>query len=132
MSIKVDFEGEKELQALFKRMAGKGMETVIVGSLSMTANEVLNKSKKIVPVDLGTLKDSGRVEKPASVNGMWEVKIAYGGAASKYAEIVHENPNAQHKPGKTYHFLKIPVDAARATFATDIKRRILAYLRLKS
>jgi len=130
MAIKVEFEGEKKLQALFKKMSGKGMETVIATSLFMTANEVLNKSKIIVPVDKGFLKDSGRVEPPKAYASGVEVKITYGGASAKYAAAVHEHPKAKHKPGKSYHFLKIPVDLARATFVNDIKRRVLVYLKL--
>ena len=121
---KVEFDGEEELQKLFKKMESKGLLPVATMSLKAVANEVLN-----VPVEFGTLKNSGKVGKPQNTAEGLTVEVSYGGAASKYAEIVHENPNARHESGKSYHFLKIPFDKAKTTFASDIKKRIVFYMR---
>ena len=129
MPWEVKFDGEEELQKLFKKMEGKGLLPVAAMSLNAVANEVLNESLEIVPVDTATLKNSGKVGKPQNTAEGLTVEVSYGGAASKYAEIVHENPNARHAPGKSYHFLKIPFDKAKATFADDIKKRIVFYMR---
>jgi hypothetical protein len=93
------------------------------------ANVVLNESLEIVPVDTGTLKDSGRVEKPKiTVTGI-EVEITYGGAASQYAGIVHEDPNARHAEGKSYKYLEIPVNNNADKFVDEVKRRFITYVR---
>ena len=131
MKVSVDMAGDKDLVALFARASSAGVVTDLAKSMKMTANTVLNASKKIVPVDVGTLKDSGRVEKPVITPTRIEIEITYGGKARSYAGIVHEDPSAKHKDGKTYHYLKIPVDAARETFVRDSKKRFLAYLRKK-
>jgi hypothetical protein len=125
----VEFEGEEELQKLFKMMQTKGLGAVVAKSLSAVANEVLNESLQIVPVDTSTLKNSGKVDKPKPTAEGISVEVSYGGAASPYAEIVHENPNARHASGKSYHFLKIPFDKAKTTFSDDIKKRIVFYMR---
>ena len=129
MPWEVKFDGEEELQKLFKKMEGKGLLPVAKMSLNAVANEVLNESLEIVPVEFGTLKNSGKVGKPQNTAEGLIVEVSYGGAASKYAEIVHENPNARHEEGKTYHYLKIPFDKAKETFADDIKKRIVFYMR---
>ena len=126
---KVEFDGEEELQKLFKKMESKGLLPVATMSLKAVANEVLNESLEIVPVEFGTLKNSGKVGRPQNTAEGLTVEVSYGGAASKYAEIVHENPNARHESGKSYHFLKIPFDKAKTTFASDIKKRIVFYMR---
>jgi hypothetical protein len=129
--ITVQMDGARELNELLGRAASLGLVKEFEQALYGTANEVLNQSKKIVPVDLGALKDSGKVEKPKRSTTGVSVEITYGGTAAPYALYVHEDPSAQHKSGKTYHFLKIPVDAARVTFVSDLKKRFITYLRRK-
>ncbi len=43
-----------------------------------------------VPVDVGTLKDSGRVLQPEITADLASVTLGFGGAASAYALIQHE------------------------------------------
>ena len=140
MKMSVQMDGARELNELLSRVASFGFVKEFEQAMFATANEVLNQSKKIVPVDLGALKDSGKVEKPKRSTTGVSVEITYGGTSAPYALYVHENPppsmsvegpSAQHKPGKSYHFLKIPVDAARTTFVNDLKKRFISYLRRK-
>jgi len=131
MKMSVQMDGARELNELLSRVASFGFVKEFEQAMFATANEVLNQSKKIVPVDLGALKDSGKVEKPKRSTTGVSVEITYGGTSAPYALYVHEDPSAQHKPGKSYHFLKIPVDAARTTFVNDLKKRFISYLRRK-
>lgn len=73
-------------------------------ALYQEAQAIFRKSQKIVPVQYGFLRASGVVEMPVN----HEVVIGYGGPAAPYAIHVHENPEARHKPGKSYKFLEIP------------------------
>jgi hypothetical protein len=120
--------GEESLKLLFKR-AGNSHEKSLAKAVFIIANKVLNESKEIVPVDLGTLKDSGQVEKPVITATDISVEITYGGAASQYALIVHEDPNARHKDGQTYKYLEIPVNNNRDEFVNEVKRRFITYVR---
>jgi len=64
---------------------------------------VLRESKKIVPVDTGTLKGSGFARNVGGPGWLADVIVGY---TAKYAIYVHENPHAKHKEGKTYKFLE--------------------------
>jgi len=79
---------------------GQKAQRIISRAMYSEANTVLNQSKKIVPVDLGTLKNSGKVKKPTFKGSLIDVDITYGGAAADYAFIVHEDPNARHAPAR--------------------------------
>ena len=81
---------------------------------------IFRKSQRIVPVDKGFLKGSGVIEKPVN----HEVIIGYGGPAASYALYVHEDPEAQHKPGKSYKFLEGPVMEALESFESRLTRRM--------
>jgi len=93
------------------------------------ATTVLNESKKIVPVDDGFLKNSGKVEAPEISPRETSVEISYGGAAAPYALYVHEDPDARHAPGKTYKFLEIPAMAHSDKFARGVQERLFSYIR---
>jgi hypothetical protein len=93
------------------------------------ATTVLNESKKIVPVDDGYLKNSGKVEAPNISPKETSVEVTYGGAAAPYALYVHEDPDARHAPGKTYKYLEIPAMAHADKFTRGVKERLITYIR---
>ena len=93
------------------------------------ATTVLNESKKIVPVDDGFLKNSGKVEAPKISPKETSVEVTYGGAAAPYALYVHEDPEAQHAAGKTYKYLEIPAVAHSDKFARNVQERLVSYIR---
>jgi hypothetical protein len=66
---------------------------------------LLRQSLKVVPVDTGALKNSGRLHITGSGFGtiVW---IEYG---MNYAIYVHENMSARHKPGKIAKFVETPM-----------------------
>lgn len=129
MDVKVEFQNLDKLQKLFENATTSGTMNDLKQAMKGTAEAVLNESKKIVPWDTGTLKDSGRVEDPVVDSNGIEVEISYGGAASKYAGIVHENMNARHKDGTSAKYLEIPVMAAQDTFVKDVMARYARNLR---
>lgn len=112
------------------RIAARGLtaQKAIAKAMYQEATVVLNESKKIVPVDLGTLKNSGQVKKPDVSANAVNVDISYGGAAADYAFIVHENPNARHKPGKTYKYLEIPFMARKPIFIANLRMKFAAWM----
>ena len=107
---------------------GQKAQRIISRAMYSEANTVLNQSKKIVPVDLGTLKNSGKVKKPTFKGSLIDVDITYGGAAADYAFIVHEDPNARHAPGKTYKYLEMPFMAHKPTFERNVRLKFVAWM----
>lgn len=72
---------------------------------------IRTNSMEIVPVDLGVLKNSALVvgvNPTIESDGTAEVSIGYGGQASSYAVLQHENPNFRHAEGQTWKYLEQP------------------------
>lgn len=127
MRFMVNVQGLDKLESLAGK--SKQINTLLARSMHSEAETVLNESKKIVPVDLGTLKNSGAVQKPKVTKKSVEVDITYGGAAAPYALIVHEDPDARHAPGKTFKYLERPFLARADTFARNVKIAFAAWLK---
>lgn len=70
------------------------------------AEEVLTASKKVTPKDLGTLRDSGRVEKGTDDKKLIQYKVGYGGAAKDYALYVHEALEGPHAVSLNWSWAK--------------------------
>lgn len=71
-------------------------------------NEVMNESKAdYVPVDTGTLRDSGQVDMEIDGSTI-TVILGYGGAAKDYAVIQHEDLTLHHTHGQA-KFLETPM-----------------------
>lgn len=119
MFIKTSLTGMDNLVKIAGRAAAA--DAVIAKAMYKEATTVLNESKKIVPVDTGALKNSGRVELPKIGIGSIDVEITYGGTAAKYAWYVHEDPEATHAPGKTFKYLEIPFIAHADKFVRNVK-----------
>ena len=66
-------------------------------------------SQREVPVDTGILKNSGVLSRPYMDGGYLVVDISYGGAASDYALIVHEDMESRHNEGTKAKYLEDPV-----------------------
>lgn len=75
-----------------------------------------------MPVDTGTLRNSGTVLKPVIEKDKVTVTLGYGGAASKYAAIVHEYPKS-YGQGKN-KYLSIPANIAIKGMATRIAKAV--------
>jgi hypothetical protein len=141
MKVSVEMEGGEQLQKIIDRAASDsgaraGLEQAMFGF----ATKILNESKKIIPIDTGSLRNSGRVEDPKVSNGVIEVAITYGGSGAPYAAIVHEDMTMDHSPSKLTavtkrprrgqaKFLEIPVMANAPSFARDIAARYARYIR---
>ena len=80
------------------------------GALYREATAMFRVSQEQVPIKYGILKASGQVTLPTYSEHSVEVDIGYGGAASDYALVVHENLEAHHPHGKA-KYLEDPVNA---------------------
>lgn len=127
--MQVELEGAERLAALFQKAENADKGKVFDRALFDVAETILNESKELVPVDVGTLKNSGQVEDPKrDANGV-EVEITYGGDAKAYAWRVHEDMKARHKDGQTAKYLEKPVMAYRDKFVRIVSERFATYLK---
>jgi hypothetical protein len=64
-------------------------------ALYVEAESIMTASKRYyVPVDTGSLRNSGTVTPPKESGNTVSITLGYGGASAPYAAIVHEKPKA--------------------------------------
>ena len=92
-------------------------------ALYQEGEAIMTASKRYyVPVDTGTLRNSGTVLKPVIAPNKVTVTLGYGGAASKYAAVVHEYPKS-YGQGKN-KYLSIPANIAIKNMASRIAKAV--------
>ena len=99
-------EFSKKMDALPGAVLAEAAQT-----LREEAEEVMTRSKELVPVDTGTLRSTGHVPPTRRERNTVEVDMAYGGPAAAYAVHVHENIKAGihwSVPGTGPKFLERP------------------------
>jgi hypothetical protein len=80
----------------------------------------MTASKRIVPVDVGTLKGSGYVTLPNMQNNNIIVEQGFGGEAKDYAIVQHERTDFHHPGGGEAKYLEKPMMAQTSTFSHDV------------
>jgi len=97
------FKGVDAMGRKIKAIARKFPDTV-EGALRIEAELIMTRSKmEFVPVDLGTLRNSGFVDSVknrvyALQSNEIGVVLGFGGAAADYAHVVHETPSGFDPP----------------------------------
>lgn len=120
---KVSLLGTEQLSAMLAA-AGAAIPDVLAQALTEEAQLMFAESQRMVPRRTGVLAASGQVL-PAEVSGTTvSVKLGYGGAASSYALIVHENLAANHTGGRSAKYLEIPVLRRIPKLQQNLTRRI--------
>ena len=82
-----------------RRFKGKAMSDV-AGVMREEGEDTMTDAKELTPVETGTLRASGHVEGPEIGGNVVTVTMAFGGAASDYAAIVHERLDVHHPVGQ--------------------------------
>ena len=131
----IKLTGDTELMNNLRRIQKEQPKKFSAG-LFKRANVIMTISKRDhVPVDLGALMNSGRVEAPVITSGRISVAMVYGGNAAPYAIVVHEHPSGFSPPswggsvvfspsGRGPGFLRIPMNQASRTFAADLAKDV--------
>ena len=119
------------VEALMTRLSKSrsAFHTAAAAAVFGEANDIFNESQRVVPVRFGILRSSGYVAPPVVHNDYVEATIGYGGAASKYALIVHEREfgakgKIYHKRPTTAKYLSRPVDRAQRGIEDRLARRM--------
>lgn len=118
-SIRLEIEGLDRALAWFDAYADQVRKGVAAG-LYQSALEIMAQSQEIVPVDTGVLRASGTVQLPEVDGDRVSVTLGYGGAASAYAEQVHEDLLMRHKEGKQAKYLETPLVQYQGTLANVV------------
>jgi len=120
--------GDKELIRILNRIKRESPKA-LGAALYQEGQEIISDSKdNYVPVDTAALKTSGHAELPEIKGNGVTVTIGYGGAASKYAVIVHENLTARHPVGQA-KYLEEPLNNAANGMAERLSAKAAAHLK---
>lgn len=123
----VTIKGIPEMVARLQRIIDK-LPDVVAQALYQEAQIEMTEAKRRVPVDTGVLRASGHVLQPTRQGRMIECVLAFGGAAEKYAVIVHEDLEAFHPVGQAKYLesvLKESVPYMKGRIARRIEENML-------
>lgn len=76
-------------------------------ALLQAGHDIQAEAQKIVPHELGTLEGSATTEP----DGKGGVRVSFGGPASAYAAVQHEDTSLRHAPGRSAKYLETPFKA---------------------
>jgi hypothetical protein len=94
-------------------------------ALYQEGNDILRAAKVLTPVDTGVLKGSGFVNRPEVTGAEVSVTLGFGGAASAYAEVQHEELSYYHKPPTQAKYLEQPfTEAVNSGMEQRIARKL--------
>lgn len=123
--------GLDRLAARFDVLPEQALEA-LGQALYVEGETIMTRSKQVfVPVDLGVLRASGHVKQPVVRDTAATVMLGYGGAASAYALIQHENTKYRHTVGES-GYLRKPVEAAKPGLEGRLGGRIKRTLEKKA
>lgn len=126
--ISVEWVGTDKLAKLLATGGAKSVPA-LARALSEEAQVIFAQSQEQVPFDEGILSASGQVHPPAVSGGQVIVEITYGGNASDYAAVQHENTTYQHDPGRKSHYLQDPFESALGDIERNVSDRVEAILK---
>lgn len=129
-SLSVELVGQDALIRMLAK-AGAAAPRTLARALHDEAQDIFARSQAIVPFDEGVLSgsESAQLHPPSIVGGEIVVEITYGGNASGYAAVQHENRSFRHDAGRRSHYLQTPFEDAQAGMANRLATRVEAILR---
>ena len=122
LRITARLRGSAALRRELKRRGGAAQKA-LARALFLEGEQIMGKSKRLVPVDTGALRASGHVQLPVIRGKKVTVVLGYGGAAAPYAVFVHEK-QARHNPPTQWKYLEQPLNEAIPGMAGRLARRM--------
>lgn len=113
-------EGLKTVLTAHKKAKDKTAIAIDEGLLK-AAQMVFTASQKLVPVDTGLLKSSGKVEKGSGKGFSASASVVYD---APYATVVHEDLQAHHNPPTQARYVSAAIAKVRGSIATMMKRDV--------
>lgn len=99
----------------------------VAAAVYQFGEELMSRSKEVVPVDTGALMNSGYVTLPETSGDTVSVTVGYGGPAAEYALAVHENMDPHvhwHRPGSGPKYLENPAKEMESQFPDRIAQAV--------
>lgn len=136
MGLKVTILGSTVLTGIFKSVGQAVFMRGVGEALYEEGNRIMNESKRRVPLEDGPLRASGTVERPIISGTHFSITLGYGGAASAYALIQHENMSFRHpgrgskrggQTGRGPKYLEIPVQQAGPSIESGLANYVRGY-----
>jgi hypothetical protein len=129
MEFKIELTGLENVASFLERLSGEVPREAGAALKEIYEEDVMAPSQRIVPLDVGTLKNSRFVEEPKiSADGTISVTGGYGGAASDYAIVQHEDLSLNHQGQGRPKYLETPLLEAKPKLAANMARRLKARL----
>ena len=119
MKMSMTVTGLNDVKRRLQLANGRAKQAVGAG-LYGVANNVMTAAKRIVPVDVGTLKGSGYVTMPENKGNNITVEEGFGGAAKDYAVVQHERTDYRHPGGGEAKYLEKPMMEQTGAFKHDV------------
>jgi cation transport ATPase len=111
LKIAIDIKGRAEMERAIRVLGGNGPKAM-AAALWNEGTRIMNQAKDLVPVDTTALQGSGMVDFPVISGSDVSVKMGFGGAASAYAKVQHEELSYYHKPPTQAKYLEQPLREA--------------------
>lgn len=111
LKISIDIKGRAEMERAI-RVLGENGPKAMASALWNEGTRIMERAKDIVPVDTTALQGSGMVDFPVISGSDVSVKMGFGGPASAYAEVQHEELSYYHKPPTQAKYLEQPLQEA--------------------
>lgn len=111
LKITIDIKGRTEMERAIRVLGDKGPKSM-GKALWNEGTRIMERAKDLAPVDTAALKNSGIVDLPIISGSDVAVKMGFGGAASAYAEVQHEELSYYHKPPTQAKYLEQPLREA--------------------
>lgn len=124
----VKITGADTLTKLFRAVGNELFTIAVAEAAYAEATLIMIRAKGQVPLDQGTLRASGIVNPPEISGTTWAITMGFGGAASAYALIQHENLAFAHANGRSAKYLETPVTEAVPDFSKSLIARVEAIL----
>ena len=98
--------------------------TMVAQGVYEEASHIMLEAKRRVPLDEGTLRRSGIINPPEVHGTSWTLTMGFGGAASAYALVQHENLTFNHRAGRSAKYLENPVIEDLGFFQDNLAKRV--------
>lgn len=122
----IEFKGIDKLISALKQAPATALEALGVAVVD-EMDAVMEEAKRRTPVDTGTLRGSGVVVGPEKQGTQVTAIAGFGGAASDYAVVVHEDLSASHGVGEA-KFLERPMLERAGQIPRNLAVRLAQYL----
>jgi hypothetical protein len=126
LTARFTMQGTQTLVTRLQEMGRRGQRVVERAVYEFGETE-MREMKRRVPVDTGTLKNSGFVLKPVRDGMNVRLELGFGGQADAYAIYVHEDLEAFHKVGEA-KFVESVLNESAPHFAARVARAMMADL----